>query len=281
MNESPLKILGLGTASITSMKTYGEANRILSKAYELGVTHFDTAPLYGQGYAEKIIGKFIKNKRDHITITTKFGLGLQKEKTIPLFLALPLNHIKKKWSNKRDDGVVKQPPDNLPLREIPLSFIKRNFELSLKTLNIDHIDYYFLHEGLPSFLKQDALTYLTKLKERGLVKHLGLATGSINLRSICPAEIIDWDVLQYEANFDNATKTLQDLFPEKLHFVHSCIKQIQSLVFPDEIDEKYRAGYTLAACTKKNHSHKTLFQTRKIDSLINNIYAFRKYYTCL
>src|SRR5687768_13774049 len=90
------QLLGFGCSSLTSIKSHQSALKILDAAYRLGVSHFDTAPLYGQGYSEKILGCFIKKKREGVSITTKFGLGNHAARTIPVWLALPLNYYKKK-----------------------------------------------------------------------------------------------------------------------------------------------------------------------------------------
>jgi len=66
---------GLGTSGImgSAITDRGRIS-LLDHAYQNNITHFDTAPLYGQGDAEKVLGKFISDKRDKITLTTKFGL---------------------------------------------------------------------------------------------------------------------------------------------------------------------------------------------------------------
>jgi aryl-alcohol dehydrogenase-like predicted oxidoreductase len=94
--ESFEQKLIFGCASLSSLKTSREVTRLLNLAYENGVTHFDTAPLYGQGYSEVLVGKFIKDKRDKLCVTTKFGLGQNYDVKIPPYFALPLNYLKKK-----------------------------------------------------------------------------------------------------------------------------------------------------------------------------------------
>ena len=67
--------LGFGGATLTNLKSLSECLQLLETAYQRGLRHFDTAPLYGQGYSEVIYGKFLKDKRKQITLTSKFGLG--------------------------------------------------------------------------------------------------------------------------------------------------------------------------------------------------------------
>jgi aryl-alcohol dehydrogenase-like predicted oxidoreductase len=51
-----------------------ERLQLLECAYDAGIRHFDTAPYYGYGEAERVLGEFLRGKRDQVTITTKFGI---------------------------------------------------------------------------------------------------------------------------------------------------------------------------------------------------------------
>lgn len=66
---------GFGTSGImgAALSRSGRL-RLLETAFDQGIHHFDTAPLYGQGEAEALLGVFARGRRERITITTKFGL---------------------------------------------------------------------------------------------------------------------------------------------------------------------------------------------------------------
>src|ERR1044072_5660941 len=71
--------VGLGTMGMTM--AYGAVDdessiATIQRAYELGVTHFDTAELYGQGAGERLLGRAVQGFRDDIVIATKFGFDL-------------------------------------------------------------------------------------------------------------------------------------------------------------------------------------------------------------
>jgi D-threo-aldose 1-dehydrogenase len=70
-----LSRLGFGTSGImgAALTTAGRL-KLLDAAFDAGIRHFDTAPLYGFGEAESLLGRFLRGRRDAITITTKFGL---------------------------------------------------------------------------------------------------------------------------------------------------------------------------------------------------------------
>lgn len=65
--------LGFGTASLHHLLSSGDRQSLLETAFDHGFTHFDTAPLYGDGMAERELGKFLASKREKVTIGTKFG----------------------------------------------------------------------------------------------------------------------------------------------------------------------------------------------------------------
>ena len=70
-------VLGLGCMGMSEF--YGprddvQSMQTLERAFELGVTFYDTSDMYGRGHNEELLGKFIKNKRDKVVISTKFGL---------------------------------------------------------------------------------------------------------------------------------------------------------------------------------------------------------------
>ncbi len=268
--------LGFGSAGLTSMRSYGQVKRLLDLAFEAGITHFDTAPLYGQGYSERIMGAFIKGKRDKITIATKFGLGQAPDLKIPFRIALPLNYYKKKWSGntfvpgRGAEGL-------LDYRSISLEQVRASLENSLRSLRCGYIDYYFLHEGIPSFLDDKTLAFLLEQKKKGVIRFLGIAAGSNNLRRLGKEELKGWDILQYESGPGSASEDLRSLFPEKLHFFHSCLRHIHQFN-PPGVGEAERAGWILANQAKKNESGKTLFFTRRREVLEKNISSFHTYY---
>src|SRR6266404_3802067 len=68
-----VSVLGFGCARLTAQPRQA-ALSVLQAACAQGITHFDVARVYGLGWAEGILGEFLKGKRDRVTITTKFGL---------------------------------------------------------------------------------------------------------------------------------------------------------------------------------------------------------------
>ncbi|MFZ0553520.1 MAG: aldo/keto reductase, partial [Steroidobacteraceae bacterium] len=67
--------LGLGTHALHWLFSGGARQGLLRLAYDLGIRHFDTAPSYGAGLAEREIGRFCLQHRSNLVVATKFGLA--------------------------------------------------------------------------------------------------------------------------------------------------------------------------------------------------------------
>ncbi|MEB3200190.1 MAG: aldo/keto reductase [Synechococcaceae cyanobacterium] len=85
--------LGFGTAGIMGAALTGAGRlRLLETAWEAGIRHFDTAPLYGQGEAELLLGRFLRRRRDTVSLTSKFGL-LPASHPWPMRPLIPLARV--------------------------------------------------------------------------------------------------------------------------------------------------------------------------------------------
>jgi aryl-alcohol dehydrogenase-like predicted oxidoreductase len=253
--------IGFGCVGLTSQSSLKKAIALLDCAFDKGIRRFDTAPIYGQGYSEVIVGRFMAHKRDQIILTTKFGLGYVNKPSLPPAIALPLNYYRKKATR------ISETPDTVAYQKVQTRIItkqqvERDFLLSLKRLRTDYIDNYLLHEGIPSFLNEDAVEFLYKLKADGLVKRLGLGICYKNLEDIKSSEIVHWDILQYENNSSIRTGILYDRFPQKQHIYHSILKNING---------EQKAGELMANILVEYPEAYILFSTSNRQHLINNV----------
>src|SRR5258706_406048 len=112
--------IGLGAMTMAGIYTTGagldddESIRTIHRALDLGVTHIDTADIYGPFHSEELVGRAIKDHRDQVVVATKFGL---------------VSH------SGGGPGVVDSSPAN----------IRAAIQGSLKRLRTDHIDLYYQH----------------------------------------------------------------------------------------------------------------------------------------
>lgn len=268
--------IGFGCVGLTAQPTLNKAIRLLETAFGQGIRLFDTAPLYGRGYSEKILGKFIRDKRNEVAITTKFGLGDLAVPSIPPAIILPLNFLKKKATSGKQHKLAPvsgDHPNALQPRSLNAAVVRKYFESSLERLRTNYIDNYLLHEGIPSFLEDEALKYLIELREKGYIKRLGLACSWFYLQDIAKEDLGHWDILQYENGPLYPTDFLKQKFPEQTHIYHSALKGLGGGNQPTE-----KAGAILAGAIKKNPDGKVLFSTSSVNRIIENISVANEFF---
>ncbi|RYU76085.1 aldo/keto reductase [Hymenobacter persicinus] len=145
---------GLGcmgmTGGINGMSVYGEADEreslaTLHRALELGVDMLDTADLYGPLHNERLVGKALAGKRAQYTVATKFGFEIDDQG---------------QWT-----GGYNGRPD----------YVRKAIERSLRNLNTDYVDLYYLHRLDPNTPIEDTVGAMSRLVEEGKVRYLGLS----------------------------------------------------------------------------------------------------------
>ncbi|MCD7439594.1 aldo/keto reductase [Streptomyces lincolnensis] len=122
-----------------------ESRATLERALELGVTLYDTADAYGAGENEKFLSPFFKAHRDEVVIATKFALSIPS-----------------------DD------PTRRVIRNDP-PYIRQAVEASLKRLDVDAIDLYYMHRRDVNVPIEESVGAMADMVREGKVKHLGLS----------------------------------------------------------------------------------------------------------
>jgi D-threo-aldose 1-dehydrogenase len=142
--------------------------RLIHVALELGVTHFDTARLYGDGVSEKALGAAIRRRnRASATIATKFGL-LPTEWIGKLgWVAPPVRGAR---SSLRRLGVVAG-----PRRSYTAATMWRSLHASLRNLQTDYVDLLFVHDAALTELDDELLSALSDAKRAGKVRFVGVS----------------------------------------------------------------------------------------------------------
>ncbi|MDX2189585.1 MAG: aldo/keto reductase [Bacteroidota bacterium] len=265
------KSIGFGCVALTTLPTVNEALYLLNTAHENGINHFDTAPIYGQGYSEILLGKFLLDKkREEIIITTKCGLGNIKVPQLSANIALPLNFLKKSIKHSKKINIKIQSKNPVPFRSITLDQVRFDFYNSLKRLKTEYIDNYLLHEATPKFLTNEATNFLFDLKKKGLIKNIGIGVSYLNLIEIDPGEIENWDILQYDFNIIENPEKIYLNNPGKQNIHHSIFKNYNLYNFPG-IPDNEKGGFLIANHISKYKDAKVLFTSTRTKNIINNL----------
>jgi aryl-alcohol dehydrogenase-like predicted oxidoreductase len=141
--------IGLGTMAMSGYyldpnSSDAESTRTIQRALELGVTHIDTAEIYGPYANEELVGRALNGRRDGVVLATKFGF---------------VSHA------GGGPGVLDSSPAN----------IRTAIEGSLKRLGTDWIDLYYQHRVDPNTPIEDTVGALAELVGEGKALHIGLS----------------------------------------------------------------------------------------------------------
>jgi aryl-alcohol dehydrogenase-like predicted oxidoreductase len=196
--------LGFGCAPILGAVDKKKSTEAILSALDCGINHFDLARSYGYGEAEYFIGKLLKHKRDKIVIATKFGIKanwkaniLKPLKPVVRFLKDKKNDLNKSLDLSSPISIQRTSDFFHDRIKISPKNMRTSLENSLRALNTDHIDYYFIHEPLERIGNIDELLNESySLKKEGKIRALGLAYYQ-SQKSLHQDYLSVFDVLQF------------------------------------------------------------------------------------
>jgi len=138
----PFEVSAQGFGAMGLSSSYGHADdaesiRTIHRAIDLGISFFDTASGYGDGHNEELLGRAIAGKRDNLVIASKF-------------------------THRRGGGGE-------------LISARQAVEASLRRLNVDHIDLYYLHRVDPLVPIGQSISELARLQDEGKIGGIGVS----------------------------------------------------------------------------------------------------------
>ncbi len=139
---------GIGGAPFWNNEGDNKSIESIKISYENGINFFDTAPVYGFGHSEKLIGKALKEVRDKVVIATKCGLRWGKES---------LSSLRKDASRKS---------------------ILEEIDQSLRRLDTDRIDLYQVHWPDLETSHNETMETLLEIQNQGKIRYIGLSNYS-------------------------------------------------------------------------------------------------------
>lgn len=165
-----LKVSAIGYGAMGLSHAYGapleekEAVTLLRQVYDLGITFFDTAEVYGPYHNENLVGKALRDVKDKVVIATKGGVTLSE--------------------------VTR----GTPIANNDLKVLRQSLEGSLKRLNTDCIDLYYIHRIDNRYSPEETAQTMADFIKEGKIKTYGLSEAPLDyiLRAhkVCPVTAI-------------------------------------------------------------------------------------------
>lgn len=183
--------LGFGCGRLKGGAEKANALRLVHAALDLGIRYFDTAPPYGLGASESVLGDALKGRQENAVVATKAGLArpaspglMQTARAIVKPLA--------RWVPGLRQAVLKGMSRRAPVGNFGVEFIARSFETSLQQLQRGRVDFLLMHEAQPSDQLAPLQPLLDRCIARGQLGAYGSSTGEPM------SELVRFgDVLQY------------------------------------------------------------------------------------
>ncbi|WP_283159868.1 aldo/keto reductase [Mycobacterium bohemicum] len=147
--------VGFGCGGLMQSPSRKERMAVLGSAVECGITHFDTARMYGLGMAEAELGVFLRTvRRDSVTVATKFGIDAGGAAAV-----------------KR-----RQEPDPTA-RVYDAAIAARSLEESLAALGVDHVDILFVHGPRPgdTVATEELRDFFERARDQGKIRAWGVS----------------------------------------------------------------------------------------------------------
>lgn len=127
-----------------------ESIAAVRRMVENGVNMVDTAPIYGEGHSEEVVGQALKGIRDKVFLTTKFGSYI--------------NHF-----------------TGTSVRDCKYNTVEREIDESLQRLQTDYIDFYVMHWPDVNTPIEETMAAVNMLKEKGKIRFIGMSNSSKEL----------------------------------------------------------------------------------------------------
>jgi hypothetical protein len=247
-----------------------------------GITHFDTAPIYGFGESERALGRFLRGQRSRVTLTTKFGLR-------PSRLAARLAPLQ-----RAARSVIKQFPalrqvaarNTGPLYSSPCfsaTAIRDSLESSLRSLRTDYVDFFLAHQASGDAMPSDeAIAVLEDLRRAGKIRAFGVATEFDWLAPVLEARPQLGGVAQFDSEVGRGNVATLRVESNRLiitygfisRAVAACRQRMCSALPADGVehaDDDTLGALLLRAAVIENAHGIVLMQSRSISRIERNV----------
>ena len=280
--------LGFGSSSVMGALNRRESLMILEAAVDAGITHFDTAPSYGYGQAESVLGELLARHPGKLTITTKYGIppaknpgmiSLARNLVRPFLKSIP--GLKKRLAGVASSVVRREPEPTFTVAEA-----RASLERSLAQLKTERIDVWLLHEASATSLHDESLLrFLEDQVQQGTIGSFGVGSGFAKIPALlaerpafCPTLQYEWSVLDATIPPSPAFRIHHRSLTENFRTLHAALVQSPSTcqrwseaTGHDLAHRESLANLMLKASLVANPESIILFSSKSTHHIANNV----------
>jgi len=256
-NGRTTRNLGFGCAGILRLPLNWQRENLLRTAFDAGITHFDTARMYGAGAAEGILGTCLKKVRGDITLATKFGFptGVPSPRKVLVqsvgrWAVNLVPGLKKRLRNKPQGGGDRH-------YDYSVKEMEGSLETSLAQLQTEQIDLFFVHEPrLRDTVPDDLGEELARQKKLGRIGGYGL--------SGIPADVVHFlqqrpelcaDGIQYNFSLDRQSAVVppRPMYTGAFHVLAGTLTPLAKWIETDKLGARLWSEKLSLDLTKRDN----------------------------
>jgi D-threo-aldose 1-dehydrogenase len=239
-----------GTGSLLRCGNARQRQNLLFQAAEAGFSHFDTAPYYGFGMAERELAPLLKARLE-LTVTTKVGLyspGGEEQSPSSIIIRKLAGRI--------------MPFLSRPERDFSVQRAQKALEASLSRLGRDVIDFYALHEPIMALMHtQEWQRWLEDKVKEGKIRHFGIAPGVRYLEAFLKAPSALTGLIQMQDSLQNREADLLQRYNRPYQITYGYVSHARKAGF------KGGGREILLAALKRNIQGAIIVSTTKLAHL--------------
>lgn len=277
--------LGFGGSSIMGALGRRDSLAMLEAAFDAGIRHFDTAPMYGYGEAEACLGDFLRRHPGQCTVTTKYGIPPAPSRPhirLARAIARPLMRTFPALKQRLAKAATSPAATGIPAhREAKSTFTaeqaKASLDRSLAALKTDRIDVWLLHEVTADELRDDNLLRLLEDSvHAGTIGTFGVGSGSDKIPDLlagspryCPTLQFEWSVLDPIPSTGAAFRIHHRALTDNFRSLHATLlaeqdrcRRWSELTGKDLADREVLANLMLKAALIENPQSILLFSSK-------------------
>lgn len=279
--------LGFGCGRLKGGNEKANGMSLVHAALDLGIRHFDTAPPYGLGTSESVLGEALKGRQEPVTVFTKAGLGRPASPgfmhTARAIIKPLANHIP-----GLRNAVLKGMAQRASPANFNPDFIAQSLETSLRLLQRERLDCLLLHEAQPQDMLQPLKQLLDRYIANGQLGAYGSSTGESLIQLVRFGT-----VLQYRCPMpgsDEVPTCPGDVLHGALRFIAPAIAQRMNQncqlkdqlagLLPAGTDPATATGALALAYALARSDNRLLFSTNQLQRLVVSLEQVRQITGC-